>query len=104
MDERRRVIVLNHFAAPRGQAGGTRHVELFGRLPGWDYLIIASDLNPQTGRRVGAERGFAVVKVPGYSDNGVRRILNWLAYARRAFLLGLRVREIDVVYGSSPHL
>lgn len=98
------MLVLNHFAVPRGQAGGTRHVELFGRLAGWDHLIVASDFNQVTGRRVTAERGVAVVSVPEYSANGSRRILGWLLYAVRALLLGLRQRHVDVVYGSSPHL
>lgn len=99
-----RVLVLNHFAAPRGEAGGTRHVELFGRLEGWEHLIIASDLNPQTGRRVGSSRGFVTVPVVGYSSNGISRILNWLSYTVTATLRGLRVGRADVVYGSSPHL
>lgn len=101
---RPRVLVLNHFAVPRGQAGGTRHVELFGRLSGWDYLIIASDFNQVTGGLVAAERGIAVVHVPEYSENGGRRVLGWLLYACRAVRLGLRQRDVDVVYGSSPHL
>lgn len=101
---RRRVLVLNHFAAPRGQAGGTRHVELFSRLTDWDYLIVASDLNPQTGQRIPSESGFATVHVPNYSTNGPRRVANWLAYACGALWLGARQRGIDVVYGSSPHL
>lgn len=101
---RRRVLVLNHFAAPRGEAGGTRHVELFSRLDGWEHLIIASDLNPQTGRRVGDSEGFVTVPVMGYSSNGVSRILNWVSYAGAATLRGLRVGRVDVVYGSSPHL
>lgn len=103
-DRRRRVLVLNHFAVPRGYAGGTRHVELFTNLEEWDHLIIASDLNPQTGGRIASERGLAVVKVPRYSRNGARRVINWTAYAVRAFLLGLRQPKIDLVYGSSPHL
>lgn len=101
---RRRVLVLNHFAAPRGEAGGTRHVELFSRLEGWEHLIIASDLNPQTGRRVGDSEGFVTVPVVGYSSNGISRILNWASYAVTATLRGLRVGRVDVVYGSSPHL
>lgn len=101
---RPRVLVLNHFAAPRGEAGGTRHVELFSRLEGWDHLIIASDLNPQTGRRVGDSEGFVTVPVVGYSSNGISRILNWVSYAGRATLRGVRVGPVDVVYGSSPHL
>lgn len=103
-DRRPRVLVFNHFAAPRGEAGGTRHVELFSRLQGWDHLIIASDLNPLTQERVGSEPGFSVVRVPAYSSNGARRVLNWLVYALRAFWLGLRQRDVAVVYGSSPHL
>lgn len=101
---RPRVLVLNHFAAPRGEAGGTRHVELFGRLEGWDHLIIASNLNPQTGRRVESSAGFVTVPVVGYSSNGISRILNWVSYAVTATLRGLRAGRADVVYGSSPHL
>lgn len=100
----RRVLVLNHFAAPRGEAGGTRHVELFSRLKGWDHLIIASNLNPQTGRHVGDSDGFVTVPVVGYSSNGISRILNWVSYAVAATVRGLRVGRVDVVYGSSPHL
>ncbi|MGN7246451.1 glycosyltransferase family 4 protein [Janibacter anophelis] len=100
----RRVLVLNHFAAPRGEAGGTRHVELFSRLDGWEHLIIASNLNPQTGRTVGDSDGFVTVPVVGYSSNGISRILNWVSYAVSATLRGLGVGRVDVVYGSSPHL
>lgn len=101
---RPRVLVLNHFAVPRDQAGGTRHVELFGRLTGWDYLIVASDFNQVTGRPVAAESGLAVVHVPAYSANGGKRVLGWALYAWRALRVGLRQRPVDVVYGSSPHL
>lgn len=98
------MLVLNHFAAPLGQAGGTRHVELFSRLRAWDYLIIASDLNPQTSERAAEAPGFVFVRVPAYSDNGVKRLLNWLVFAWRALPVGLRQPGVDVVYGSSPHL
>ena len=101
---RPRVLVLNHFAVPRGQAGGTRHVELFGLLRDWDHLIIASDFNGLSGDRVAAQSGLSVVAVPAFEANDWRRVLNWFAYARRAALLGLRQRHVDVVYGSSPHL
>lgn len=101
---RPRVLVLNHFAAPRGEAGGTRHIELFSHLKGWEHLIIASDFNPHTGQRVGHSEGFITVPVVRYSSNGISRILNWASYAARATACGLRVGRVDVVYGSSPHL
>ena len=103
-DRRRRVLVVNHFAAPKGHPGGTRHVELFSKLSEWDHLIIASDLNPHSGQRVHDEPGFTVVPVPQYAANDSRRVLNWLAFAWRSVFVGLKQREVDVVYGSSPHL
>ena len=100
----KRVLVLNHFAAPRAQAGGTRHVELFSRLTGWEYSIIAARLNHQTGLRQDREEGFVPVPVLAYRSNGVRRILNWLSYALSALVYGLCSRRVHVVYASSPHL
>ncbi|MDX2358770.1 glycosyltransferase family 4 protein [Dietzia sp. PP-33] len=99
-----RVLVLNHFAAPRGQAGGTRHVEMFSRLEGWDHLIIAADKNHLTGRTVFAEAGLLPVSTVSYSSNGLRRILNWASYSWGALWAGLRQGKIDIIYASSPHL
>lgn len=99
-----RVLVLNHFAVPRGQAGGTRHVELFSRLKGWQYLIIASNLNPQTRVRIDSSPGLLTVPVAQYSSNGISRVLNWVTYAAMAVIRGLRTGRADIVYGSSPHL
>ncbi len=50
-----RVLVLNHFAVPRSSPGGTRHVELFGRLEERDHVVIlASNRNLLT-REIGGE-------------------------------------------------
>jgi glycosyltransferase involved in cell wall biosynthesis len=100
----RRVLVLNHFAVPRGEPGGTRHVELFSRLDGWTYAIIASRLNLTTGRPQAAEPGFVPVPVLPYRNNGWSRIANWASYAVSATWAALRQPRPDVVYGSSPHL
>lgn len=99
-----RVLVFNHFAVPRGQPGGTRHVELFADLPGWTATIIASRLNLSTGRPQPRSAGFVPVRVIPYRRNGISRILNWVSYAVTATLAGLRQPRPDVVYASSPHL
>lgn len=98
--------MLNHFAVPRGEPGGTRHIEMFGRLRGWKHLIVASKLNLTTGRRQAARPGFLPVWVSPYKGNGVTRILNWCTYVASSLLAGLRLRNTppDVVYASSPHL
>ena len=101
---RRRVLVLNHFAASRGQAGGTRHVELFSRLAGWQYRIVTADKNHLTGKTVEPEPGIRPVPTIKYTNNGLRRILNWTSYALGAVAVGLSQRRLSVVYASSPHL
>lgn len=101
----REVLVLNHFALPRSIGGGTRHVELFGRLSGWSPLIVASNRNNYTREKFSTdEPNFVTVRTPGYSSNGIGRVLGWLTYALGAFLVGLRQRDLAVVYASSPHL
>ncbi|MFI2711449.1 glycosyltransferase family 4 protein [Micromonospora sp. NPDC018662] len=101
---RRRVLVLNHFAVPRGYPGGTRHVELFSRLSDWSYVIVAGRRNLATGQSQRAEPGFRPVAVTPYRGNGPGRVVNWASYAVTATLAGLRQPRPDVVYASSPHL
>ncbi|MEU4470492.1 glycosyltransferase family 4 protein [Micromonospora sp. NPDC023888] len=100
----RRVLVLNHFAVPPGHPGGTRHVELFSRLPGWTHVIIAGRRNMITGRPQRAAPGFHLVAVTPYRRNGLGRVVNWASYAVTATAASLRQPRPDVVYASSPHL
>ena len=101
----KRVLVLNHFAAPATQAGGTRHVELFSRLAGWDAVIIAANRNALS-RNVVADDGplYRTVSTTPVSGSNISRILNWVSYSCAALLKGLRLGRFDVVYGSTPHL
>lgn len=100
-----RVLVLNQFALPRTESGGTRHVELFGRLQGWEHLIIAGNRNNYS-RKTFEFRSPEFVTVPttSYSSNGPARIVNWMSYVVGSFFVGLRQRDVKVVYASSPHL
>jgi glycosyltransferase involved in cell wall biosynthesis len=104
MTAEKRVIVFNHFAVPRDQPGGTRHVELFSRLPGWNYTIIASHRNLSTGETQAHAPGFVFVPVTRYRANGMSRVLNWISYAITATFAALAKPRPDVVYASSPHL
>lgn len=106
MSTRPNVLVLNHFAVPAGEAGGTRHTELFSALDGWDHIIFAARTNYTTRRRQQDQDGFHFVPVTAYASNGISRILNWASYSVMATLAGLRLlrRRPDVVYASSPHL
>ncbi len=99
------MLVLNQSALPRSQGGGTRHVELFGRLSRWSHRIVAGNRNYTTRERFSSRSpAFVTVRVPNYESNGPGRVLNWLAYAVGALAEGLRSGRYDVVYASSPPL
>jgi glycosyltransferase involved in cell wall biosynthesis len=101
----RHVLVINQYALPRERAGGTRHIDLFGRLEGWQPLIVAAgrDHYSQETFRSDDER-FRLVWVPPYRGNGVSRVLGWILYSVQTALIGLSRRRLDVVYASTPSL
>ena len=101
----KRVLVFNHFAVPRGQAGGTRHAELFATLDGWEATIIASDRHIFTGAQsTTTDAGFRHVWTSPTTTSPISRVLNWVSYAFTSLWAGLRAGPIDVAYGSSPHM
>lgn len=100
----KRVLVLNQFALPRDQGGGTRHVDLFSRIPGWTARIVAGNRNHYTQDTfVTDDPCFLLVPVPEQNGGVVARLRSWLMYCIGAARAGLAVRA-DVVYASSPHL
>lgn len=100
----RSVLVLNHFARSPSAPGGTRHVELFSRLKGWDARIIASNRTVHGGQKTAAEGILETVWVLPPGSGAIRRLANWLSYCVGALLRGLRTPKPDVVVGSTPHL
>lgn len=100
----KRVLVLNHFAAPRDAPGGTRHIELCQRFERWQARIIAANRNYLTGQRHVSSGIYNVVPTLPYKRNGLSRVLNWVSYALVAPWSALRGPKPDIVYASSPHL
>jgi glycosyltransferase involved in cell wall biosynthesis len=101
---RRFVVVLNHFAAPLDAPGGTRHVELFSRLPGWNATIIAASRNLLSGKHSHTDDPIWSPVWVNRSSGGSSRVLSWVVYSVTAFARGLALPRPDVVYASSPHL
>ncbi|WP_409483689.1 glycosyltransferase family 4 protein [Arsenicicoccus dermatophilus] len=100
----RRVLVLNQFALPRDQGGGTRHADLFGRCPGWRAVVLAGDRNHYSQQRFTTrDPGFRLVPVPASDGSPRARLTSWVAYCVQAVGFGLRHRP-DVVFASTPHL
>lgn len=99
-----KVLVLNQFALPRDQGGGTRHIDLFSRVDGWEPVIVAGDRNHYSQDRFTTPTTeFRLVRVPRQDGGAKQRLVSWLAYCSQAAAIGLRERP-SVIYASSPHL
>lgn len=104
MSRARHVLVLNHFARPRHLPGGTRHVELFSRLDGWQARVIAGDKGLRGSDWHGKDGLLETVRTVPYEANGIARVMNWVSFGAMSFVRGVRMRPLDLVYGSSPHM
>jgi hypothetical protein len=101
----RHVLVLHHYAMPRSQSGGTRHVDLFSRVDGWSPLIVASSRHHQTQKswRTDDER-FKLAWVPSYIGAGLARMAGWAIFAAQAAAIGLTRRTVDAVNASTRQM
>lgn len=102
----RHALVLNQYALPRSEPGGTRHVDLFSRLhPAWTSTIIAGNRNHYSQERYAtADPGFVTVRVPKMTGTPTSRLATWLTYSAGAARASLKCRRPDLVFASSPHL
>lgn len=111
-----RVWLINHYALPPSEPGGTRHYTLARQLirNGHEVTIIASSFNHVTGKQMGCSYGkrliykefggvpFLILRVPEYHNN-IARLWNMFVFAFKVWLgLGTKtMRKPDVVIGSS---
>jgi glycosyltransferase involved in cell wall biosynthesis len=114
------LLLINHFAIPPAEGGGTRHFEVGRELTrrGWAVMVAASDFHLHS-RRYTRRRGpdakdVIVESVDGvdfhwfwaapYERNDWRRAWNWLSFARALLRWRSEGTLPDIVIGSSPHL
>lgn len=107
-------ILLIHevFTTPQ-EGGGTRHFELCRRLiaHGDEVTVVTSDVGYLTGRVrrdkpaiVGGIHMLYAWAPRGTQRNFLRRLWTFLAYSVTSFWAAIRVRHVDVVWGTSPPL
>lgn len=110
-----RIWIVNQYALPSTESGGTRHFtlasELLGR--GHEVYIIASNIHYASRQPMEKYAGlqqfegvpFLWLKTPAYSGNGVDRLWNNLVFTWR-LLTDDNVKRLprpDVIVGSTPH-
>jgi glycosyltransferase involved in cell wall biosynthesis len=110
-----RVLILNQYALPAGEAGITRHGDIGAELArrGHAVSVIASDFDyftRQRTRRGGKSKvtihdgvRFVWLRTGAYVGNDRRRASSMIRYAMAATWAGVRERpRPDVIIGSSP--
>ena len=109
------ILLIHQVFAALGEPGGTRHHEMARYLAsqGHRVTVITGQVNYLTGDRIAD--GWAQMET---DDSGVtiyrcytyaawhrsffHRILSFLSFSISSFFVGLRVREVDLVWGTSP--
>jgi len=105
------ILIIHQAFAALNEPGGTRHAE-FARIlvaRGHRVTVIASPVSYLTGERAAARveesNGARVIRVPVYAAHHksfFHRLLAFFSFMFSAFFAGLKVREVDVVWGTSP--
>lgn len=113
------ILLIHQAFAALDEPGGTRHHELARYLAarGHRVTVIASPVSYLTGK--GRQEGTAGTAATRTEQEGritiqrtytyaalhrsfVHRVFSFLSFMASSFLAGLRVREVDLVWGTSP--
>lgn len=105
------ILLIHQAFAALDQPGGTRHIEFARYLAarGHRVTIIASPVSYLTGGAApaadGSVEGVRVLRAYTYNAlhrSFVHRVLAFVSFMLSSFFLGLRVRQVDLVWGTSP--
>jgi len=111
-----KILLLNQAFVSPAEPGHTRHFEMakFLRERGHELVIVASDLNYQTGQRTIARKGiFAEQMIEGvrilraYIYPALHRSYFWRTISFLSFMFSsvwtaLQVKDVDLVMGTTP--
>ncbi len=111
-----KILLVNQAFVSFDEPGFTRHFEMakYVRERGHEMVIVASDVNYQTGTRIVDGNGFIIEQtiegvrvlrgfmLPSLHRNYFWRIVSFLGFMVSAVAASLRVKDADIVIGSSP--
>ncbi len=105
------ILIIHQAFASLNEPGGTRHHE-FARLlvsRGYQVTVIASPVSYLTGNqtsRIGEEiNGVKILRASVYDAHHksfFHRILAFFSFMLSSFVMGLGVKNVDLVWGTSP--
>ena len=108
------VLLIHQAFVNLGEAGGTRHAEFARYLvaQGQRVTVIASQISYLTGIERGAghdasaqPEGLRILRAAttrGLHRSFFHRLLNFLVFTFNSFFIGLGVKNVDLVWGTTP--
>jgi glycosyltransferase involved in cell wall biosynthesis len=109
------ILLIHQAFVTTEEAGGTRHHELARELVrrGNRVTVLAGGVSYLTGKPVGAGwlsrqqddvgvRIWRTYSFPGWHRSFVQRVFSFISFMLSSFVAGLRVRDVDLVWGTSP--
>jgi glycosyltransferase involved in cell wall biosynthesis len=107
------ILLVHQAFAALDEAGGTRHHELARFLVkrGHQVTIIASPVSYLTGKENDRkqnrtpEAGITILRAYTYTAmhrSFIHRVISFISFMLSSFFLGLGVRKVDLVWGTSP--
>ena len=111
-----KILLINQVFVSPNEPGHTRHFEMGKYLKecGHELVIVASDLNYQTGQRtverhgLYAEQNFDGVRVlrsyiyPAIHRSYFWRVVAFFSFMFSSILTAMRVKDVDLVLGTTP--
>ena len=111
-----KILLINQVFVSPDEPGHTRHFEMakFLQARGHELVIVASDLNYQTGKRTIARRGlYAEQKIdgvrvlrsymfPALHRSYIWRIISFFSFMFSSVWTALTVRDADLIMGTTP--
>lgn len=110
------ILLVHQAFAALDEPGGTRHHELARYLAGQGHqvTVIASPVSYLTGTSLSSrtawlqrqeEQGVQILRTytyPALHRSFIHRVFSFLSFMISSFLVGLTVRDVDLVWGTSP--
>ena len=105
------ILIIHQAFAALNEPGGTRHYELAHYLVqrGHRVTIIASSVSYITGKAPppieNPEKGIRILRAYVYQAHHksfVHRVFAFLSFMASSFFIGLKVKEVDLIWGTSP--
>jgi len=107
------ILLIHEIFVTPDKGGGTRHYELARYLiqMGHKVTVIASDVDYLSGKKVNKrmeeKEGIEIIYSPTLSSvhkNFIYRGLAFLSFSITSFFDAIRVKKVDIVWGTSPPL